>query len=80
MPDPVGKENIILGALLAGLNGGLIYNTWPDMNGYFLPNDTVLNDYFELTLLNNPSVIQLFHRITAYILFFLDASRTFNVP
>ena len=61
---------IILGALLAGLNGGLIYNTWPDMNGYFLPNDTVLNDYFELTLLNNPSVIQLFHRITAYILFF----------
>ena len=50
---------IILGALLAGLNGGLIYNTWPDMNGYFLPNDTALNDYFKLTVLSNPSIIQL---------------------
>jgi len=62
---------IILGALLAGLNGGLIYNTWPDMNGYFLPNDTALNDYFKLTVLNNPSIIQLLHRIIAYLLFFL---------
>jgi len=62
---------IILGALLAGLNGGLIYNTWPDMNGSFLPNDTTLNDYFKLTVLNNPSIIQLLHRIIAYLLFFL---------
>ena len=62
---------IILGALLAGLNGGLIYNTWPDMNGYFLPNDTALSDYFKLTVLNNPSIIQLLHRIIAYLLFFL---------
>ena len=62
---------IILGALLAGLNGGLIYNTWPDMNGYFLPNDTALNDYFKLTVLNNPSIIQFMHRIIAYLLFFL---------
>jgi len=62
---------IILGALLAGLNGGLIYNTWPDMNGYFLPNDVALNDYFKLTVLNNPSIIQLLHRIIAYLLFFL---------
>ena len=62
---------IILGALLAGLNGGLIYNTWPDMNGYFLPNDTAINDYFKLTVLNNPSIVQLLHRIIAYLLFFL---------
>ena len=62
---------IILGALLAGLNGGLIYNTWPDMNGSFLPNDTTLNDYFKLTVLNNPSIVQLLHRIIAYLLFFL---------
>ena len=62
---------IILGALLAGLNGGLIYNTWPDMNGSFLPNDAALNDYFALSLLNNPSIIQFLHRITAYLLVFL---------
>ena len=62
---------IILGALLAGLNGGLIYNTWPDMNGSFLPNDAALNDYFTLLALNNPSIIQFLHRITAYLLVFL---------
>ena len=62
---------IILGALLAGLNGGLIYNTWPDMSGFFLPNDTNLNDYFSLSLLNNPSIIQFLHRIIAYFLFLL---------
>ena len=30
---------IVLGAFLAGMDGGLIYNSWPDMNGNFLPND-----------------------------------------
>ena len=30
---------IILGAFLSGLDGGLIYNSWPDMNGSFFPND-----------------------------------------
>ena len=62
---------IILGAFLAGLNGGLIYNTWPDMNGAFLPGDVQYNDYFSKELFSNPSVVQLLHRITAYILFFL---------
>ena len=62
---------IILGAFLSGLNGGLIYNTWPNMNGSFLPNDTVLNDYFTLSALSNPSIIQFLHRITAYFLVFL---------
>ncbi len=59
---------IILGSFLAGLNGGLIYNTWPDMNGTFLPNDVPLKNYLSKELFNNPSLIQLLHRITAYIL------------
>ena len=62
---------IILGVLLAGLNGGLIYNTWPDMNGFFSPNDTILNDYFSLSVLNNPSIVQFLHRIIAYLLLLL---------
>ena len=59
---------IILGSFLAGLNGGLIYNTWPDMNGAFFPSDVQYKDYLSNSLVYNPSVIQLFHRITAYIL------------
>ena len=61
---------IIFGAFLSGLDGGLIYNSWPDMNGTFLPNDVSVNDYLSYQLFYNPSIIQFFHRITAYILFF----------
>ena len=61
---------IIFGAFLSGLDVGLIYNSWPDMNGTFLPNDVSVNDYFSYQLFYNPSIIQFFHRITAYILFF----------
>ena len=59
---------IILGSFLAGLNGGLLYNTWPDMNGTFLPNDVLFKDYLSTELVYNPSIIQFFHRIIAYIL------------
>ena len=59
---------IILGAFLAGLDGGLIYNTWPDMNGFFLPNEITVYDYLKLDSLNNPSIVQFYHRITGYLI------------
>ena len=61
---------IIIGAFLSGLDGGLIYNSWPDMNGNFSPNDVVMNDYLNSQLFYNPSIIQFFHRMTAYTLLF----------
>jgi cytochrome c oxidase assembly protein subunit 15 len=61
---------IVLGSFLSGLNGGLIYNSWPDMNGTFFPNDVDTKDYLSSQIFYNPSIIQLFHRITAYILVF----------
>ena len=61
---------IIFGAFLSGLDGGLIYNSWPDMNGTFFPSDVSINDYLNPQLFYNPSIIQLFHRLTAYILLF----------
>ena len=61
---------IVFGAFLSGLDGGLIYNSWPDMNGTFFPTDVTINDYLSLQLFYNPSIIQFFHRITAYILLF----------
>ncbi len=59
---------IILGGFLAGLDGGLIYNTWPDMNGFFYPDDIEFNDYFTIDSFSNPSVIQFYHRVTAYLI------------
>ena len=62
---------IILGAFLSGLNGGLIYNTWPDMNGTFFPNDVLLLDLFTSESFYNTSIIQFLHRSTAYLLVIL---------
>ena len=59
---------IILGAFLSGLDGGLIYNSWPDMNGAFLPSDVSLQKYLSSDLFYDPSIVQFFHRMTAYIL------------
>tara|TARA_B100000902_G_scaffold385832_1_gene427702 strand:- start:392 stop:1348 length:957 start_codon:yes stop_codon:yes gene_type:complete len=59
---------IILGVFLAGLNGGLLYNSWPDMNGNFLPDDINKIDLFNSQIFDNPSVIQFYHRISAYLL------------
>jgi cytochrome c oxidase assembly protein subunit 15 len=61
---------IILGAFLAGLNGGLLYNSWPDMNGKFIPSDIEQKDLYNLEVLSNPSVIQFYHRMSAYVLIF----------
>ena len=60
---------IIFGAFLAGLDGGLLYNTWPDMNGFVIPTDIIFKDLFALDSTNNPSVIQFYHRKIAYVIF-----------
>ncbi|MDA9974853.1 COX15/CtaA family protein [Candidatus Pelagibacter sp.] len=61
---------IVLGAFLSGLDGGLIYNSWPDMNGSFFPNDVGYKDLINTQLLSNPSIVQFLHRSTAYLLLF----------
>ena len=59
---------VVLGAFLAGLNGGLLYNSWPDMNGNFLPDDINKGDLYSSEILDNPSIIQFYHRLLAYII------------
>jgi cytochrome c oxidase assembly protein subunit 15 len=59
---------IILGAFLAGLNGGLLYNSWPDMNGHFIPDDINSTDFLKTTSFNNASIVQFYHRTLAYII------------
>ena len=38
------------------------------MNGSFFPNDIIKKNLYNLDSFNNPSVIQFYHRLTAYIL------------
>jgi len=69
---------IILGAFLSGLDGGLIYNSWPDMNGNFLPNDVRFKDVMNTQLFSNPSIIQFLHRFIAYVLLFFIVILNYN--
>ena len=59
---------IIIGALVSGLDAGKIYQTWPLMNGNYFPDDYSFNDLINL---NNPSFVQFVHRNIAYLIFFL---------
>ena len=61
---------IYLGALVAGLRAGLIYNTWPRIDGAFIPDSARL--LFEQpvwrNLFENPLTVQFDHRMAAYLL------------
>jgi cytochrome c oxidase assembly protein subunit 15 len=58
---------MLLGALVAGLHAGLLYNTWPSMNGRFIPENAFVlhppwRNFFE-----NPGLAQFDHRVVAYL-------------
>jgi len=60
---------IVLGALVAGLDAGWSYNTWPLMDGGLFPeNPGVLAPWYE-HLLDNRGVVQFLHRMAAYLVF-----------
>ena len=66
---------IILGGIMSGMKAGLVFPTWPDMNGAWFP--AVLFDYSQWSVENfnyyerssfMPALIQVLHRMTAYLL------------
>lgn len=61
---------IYLGALVAGLDAGLIYNTWPLIDGSFVPKVGRL--FFDTpawrNLFENTLTVQFNHRMVAYLL------------
>ena len=79
---------LYLGALLAGLRAGRVYNTWPQIDGALIPSTSRL--FFEepwwRNLFENTLTVQFEHRMTAYTLFALailhalDAARSRAAP
>ncbi len=64
---------IFVGGLVAGLRAGLVNNTWPLMDGVFIPPADVLwrLEPFWTNLVDNPVTVQFFHRMIAYLIFAL---------
>jgi cytochrome c oxidase assembly protein subunit 15 len=58
---------MLLGALVAGLHAGLIYNTWPDMNGGVFPESPLFASPWWINFFENDGLAQFDHRIGAYI-------------
>jgi len=58
---------MLLGALVAGLHAGMIYNTWPSMDGRIMPEDAMSQSPWWSNLFENPGMAQFDHRIGAYL-------------
>ena len=70
---------VIWGAFTAGLDGGLLYNSWPKMDSYWVPPEVWLPFGF----LNEPGGVQFVHRwlaIAAFVFIVSFAARLKNFP
>jgi len=58
---------ILLGALVAGNDAGLVFNDWPLMNGRLFPEGYAGSDLWA-TMAHSQAAVQLHHRLGAYVL------------
>jgi len=58
---------MLLGALVAGLHAGLIYNSWPSMDGRLFPEHPFFHSPWWINFFENPGLVQFDHRIGAYL-------------
>lgn len=78
---------VVAGAFVAGLDAGMGYNTWPLMDGAFIPSGLGVMEPFWRNLFENALTVQFIHRMLAYaiiayvlLLLVLRADRTGWVP
>jgi cytochrome c oxidase assembly protein subunit 15 len=59
---------VLSGALVAGIRAGLAYNTFPLMNGHFLPPESLWSSRWWLNFFTNMALVQFDHRLIAWAL------------
>lgn len=57
---------VLIGALVAGIDAGRSYNDWPLMGGRFLPAEMGRIEPVWRNLFENPGTVQFIHRIVGY--------------
>ena len=60
---------ILIGALVAGIDAGRTYTDWPLMAGQFFPPNAFVLEPFWKNFIENPGLVQFIHRMTGYALF-----------
>jgi cytochrome c oxidase assembly protein subunit 15 len=59
---------LIIGAFVSGMDAGKIYNTWPLMGSSYFPDDSRFIELLNLSVFDNPSLVQFIHRNLAYLI------------
>jgi len=59
---------IFLGGVVAGLNAGLTFNTWPLLDGALVPSGLFIQEPAWRNLFENVATVQFNHRMVAYLL------------
>ena len=59
---------ILLGALVAGIDAGRSYTDWPLMGGQIVPPDAFSMTPFWSNFFENPGLVQFLHRVWGYLL------------
>lgn len=59
---------VVFGAFMAGTHAGLLYDTFPDMGGAYLPGPFFRFEHLADNLLHNPMAIHWTHRLLAWLL------------
>ncbi|MET0245293.1 MAG: COX15/CtaA family protein [Sphingomonas sp.] len=58
---------LLFGAVVAGLNAGLVTDEWPLMNGRFFPGLTSAGESFGFAIFNDPAIVHFIHRWWAWV-------------
>ena len=62
---------VLLGGLVAGIRAGFAYNTFPLMNGHWIPPEIFMLQPWYLNFFNNMATVQFNHRLIAWVLILL---------
>jgi cytochrome c oxidase assembly protein subunit 15 len=62
---------VLSGGLVAGMNAGLAHNTWPLMDGAFIPEGLLIANPWWINFFENAMTVQFQHRMLAYGVFVL---------
>jgi cytochrome c oxidase assembly protein subunit 15 len=60
---------ILLGALVAGIDAGRSYTDWPLMGGQIIPPNPLMLEPVWKNFFENPGLVQFIHRVCGYLLF-----------
>ena len=59
---------LVIGAFVSGMDAGKVYATWPLMGSSYFPDDSKFIEFLNITVFDNPSIVQFIHRNLAYLI------------